>query len=105
MARIIWTEQALKDAEEITSFIAKNSPQYAKRFGHKLREGPKRLKSFPEIGWMVPEYENPSFREILVEPYRIIYELRGGDCYIMAVIHGSREVKRLVRPSDGEAPE
>src|SRR5438093_11178499 len=97
MARLIWTEPALKDLQEITAFIAKDSRVYAKRFGHQLREAPKRLKRFPLIGWMVPEFESENLREILVGNYRII-EVRGSDCFVVAVVHGSRDLLRIMQP-------
>jgi len=99
MARLIWTEPALKDVKEITAFIAKDSPMYARRFGHQLRQAPKRLKRFPLIGWVVPEFERDSLREILVGNYRIIYEVRGSDCLVVAVVHGSRDLTRFYKPS------
>ncbi len=98
MARLIWTEPALRDVREIIAFIAKDSPNFGKRFGKRLREAPKLLKRYPQIGWVVPEFGRETLREILVEPYRIIYEIREGDCYIVAVVHGSRDLTRVIRP-------
>jgi hypothetical protein len=34
-----------------------------------------------------------------MRPYRIIYEIRGEACYIVAIIHGSRDLARHVQPS------
>jgi plasmid stabilization system protein ParE len=90
--------------EEITAFIAKDSPAYARRFGHQLREAPKQLKLFCRLGWMVPEFERENLREILVGSYRIIYEVRESDCYIVAVVHGSRELTRVIRAPDEKNP-
>jgi toxin ParE1/3/4 len=84
--------------QEITAFIAKDSKVYAKRFGHQLREAPKRLKRFPLLGWMVPEFERENLREILVGNYRIIYEIRGSNCFVVAVVHGSRDLHRIMQP-------
>jgi toxin ParE1/3/4 len=102
MARLIWTEPALKDVQEITAFIAKDSPVYAKRFGHQLRQAPKRLKRFPLIGWMVPEFGREGLREILVGNCRIIYEVRESDCFVVAVVHGSRDLTRHYKPEKTE---
>jgi toxin ParE1/3/4 len=90
----------LTDLQEITAFIAKDSPNYAKRFGHQLRKGPKKLKRFPLIGWMVPEFERQSLREVLVGNYRIIYEVRGEICYVLAIVHGSRDLTRVFQPPE-----
>jgi toxin ParE1/3/4 len=100
VARLIWTEPALNDLKEIAAFIAKDSPTYARRFGHRLREAPKRLKLFPHLGSVVPEFDRPTLRELLVEPYRIVYEIREDDCYVLAVVHGSRNLTKAFRPPE-----
>jgi len=100
MARLIWTEPALKDVKEITAFIAKDSPMYARRFGHQLRQAPKRLKRFPLIGWVVPEFERDSLREILVGNYRSFMKFEGPIVWwlllFMGVVtsHGSTSRRR-----------
>ena len=96
MARLIWTEPALNDLQEITAFIAKDSPVYARRFGHKLREAPKRLKLFPHSGWIVPEFERENLREIVVGSYRIVYEVREDNCFIVAIVYGGRDITRVL---------
>ena len=59
----------------------------------------------PRAGWMVPEFKVDHFREVLMRPYRIIYELRGDACYIVAVIHGSRDLpQHIQRPPNPQAP-
>jgi toxin ParE1/3/4 len=99
MARLIWTEPALRDVKEIVAYIRKDSPAYAKRMGERLRQAPKQLKAFPRLGGMVPEFEQETLREILVDPYRIIYRVDDKDiCYILAVVHGHRNLTRLLRP-------
>jgi hypothetical protein len=40
-----------------------------------------------------------------MRPYRIIYEMRGGDCYIVAVIHGRRELPAHLQPPPPPASE
>jgi plasmid stabilization system protein ParE len=84
--------------EAITAFIAKDSVNYAKRFGQRLREAPKPLKLFPRLGAVVPEFDRETLRELLVGSYRVIYEVREPDCYIIAVVHGSRDLGRAMPP-------
>jgi toxin ParE1/3/4 len=100
MARLVWTEPALNDLKEIAAFIAKDSPTYARRFGNRLREAPKQLKLFPQVGSVVPEFDRETLRELLVEPYRIVYEVREDACYVLAVVHGSRNLARAFRPPE-----
>jgi hypothetical protein len=39
-------------------------------------------------------------RELLVRAYRLIYVIRNEDCYIAAVIHGSRDLANALRFRD-----
>ena len=44
----------------------------------------------PERGRVVPEYENPTIREVVVGNYRLVYRIRGDFIDIVGVIHGAR---------------
>jgi toxin ParE1/3/4 len=100
MGQVHWTESALDDLRDVTEFVAKDSPAYAERLATKLVEAPRRLASFPWSGSIVPEFQQDAIREILVRPYRIIYQIRGEDCFIVAVVHGGRDLRRLMVPHD-----
>ena len=43
--------------------------------------------------------EEAGVYRVRVGDYRIVYEVRGEGCYIVAVIHGSRDLPRHVRPA------
>jgi plasmid stabilization system protein ParE len=45
---------------------------------------------------VVPELENPTIRELIVRSYRIIYQIRGQQVGVLAVVHGSRELLRQI---------
>ena len=98
MGRVIWTDPAIEDLQEIMDFIARDSAQYALRMGERIYESAGRLSGGIRTGSMVPEFGMDYFREILVYPYRVIYETRGEGCYIVAIIHGSRDLARHVPP-------
>lgn len=100
MARIIWTEPALDDLKETVEYIARDSPSYAARFASRIVEAPRKLESFPRLGRVVPEFQDQDIRELIYGSYRIIYTIRGDVCYIVSVIHGSRDIQRHVRPAD-----
>ena len=51
------------------------------------------LKQFPMFGRKVPEYSDPSLREIIYKNYRIIYLVKHKHLEIISVIHGSRKLK------------
>jgi hypothetical protein len=45
------------------------------RSGYELTSVTDQLQLFPEQGRIVPEYRNPDLREIIFQPYRIVYRL------------------------------
>ena len=100
MGRVIWTELALDDIREILLFVAKDSPRYALRLTDRFQQIPARLSLDPRLGWRVPEFDLDHIREVLVRPYRVIYTIRNEDCYIIAVIHGSRNLENLIDPEE-----
>ncbi|MDX1943967.1 MAG: type II toxin-antitoxin system RelE/ParE family toxin [Pirellulaceae bacterium] len=99
MGHVVWTDPAIEDLTEIMDFIARDSPRYALQVGERIYEAAHKLDLGPRAGWVVPEFGLDHFREVLMRPYRIIYEIRGEGCYIVAVIHGSRDLPRHIQPS------
>ncbi len=73
--KIILMPAAIKDLEEITDHIAKDDSQVAERFGNELIDQTLLLAMFPEMGRMVPEFGDSAIREIIHDPYRIIYRI------------------------------
>ncbi len=88
--KIVWSEEALKDIEEIISFISKDSELYAVNFASKIVSAVEILKWFPEIGRIVPEYGDPKMREIIYRNYRIVYLVEERAVEIITVFHGSK---------------
>ena len=95
MGQVHWSEPALADLRDIVSFVARDSPAYAARLASRISGAPRRLAAFPRLGQVVPELNQPSIRELWVRPYRIIYLIRDPDCFILAVVHGSRNLSGL----------
>ena len=83
MAReVAWAESASDDLAEIARYIGKDSESYAAAVVRELIEAARSLDMFAQRGRLVPEYRDPSIRELLVRDYRLVYEV--GD----AVVHG-----------------
>ena len=100
MGQVIWTEPALADLGDIVAYVRNDSPVYAERLATRIVEAPRGLARFPQSGGIVSEFGRDDFREIFVHSYRILYRIDGPaeDCYIVAVIHGSRDLRRALRP-------
>jgi toxin ParE1/3/4 len=98
MGRVVWTDPAIADLEDIMDFIARDSPQYALRVGERIYEAAGKLELGQRAGGIVPEFGVDHFREVLMLPYRIIYEIRGQGSYIVAIIHASRDLPQHIQP-------
>ncbi len=73
--QIILSPSARGDLHGIVRYISLDSPERAVTFGRFLISSIRRLADFPEMGRMVPEFGDPSIREIVVRAYRVIYRL------------------------------
>lgn len=100
MGQVIWTEPALSDLRDLMEYVAKDSPAYAARLGTRIVEAPRGLAQSPRSGGIVPEFDRDEIREIFVRPYRLIYHLDASDCRVVAVIHASRDLNRVIDPDD-----
>ena len=100
MGHVVWTDPAIDDLTAIMDYIARDSPRYALQVGERIYEAAGKLGLGVRAGWMVPEFNVDHFREVLMRPYRIIYEIREETCYIVAIIHGSRDLPRHIQPSE-----
>ncbi len=90
--KVILTPQSQDDLREIVSFIAQDNPDRAKTFGNELVDHALTLAELPERGRVVPEISEPSVREIVHRPYRIIYEIfpEQNTVYVLRFWHGAR---------------
>ncbi len=95
MAREInWTEPAWQDLEAAAGFIARDSESYAASFVQEVMESASSLTEFAEMGRIVPEFADQSIRELLVGPYRLVYEISDDRIFVLALIHGARRPGR-----------
>jgi len=87
---VIWTDPAIKSLKQIHDFIAIDSKYYANEAVDKIISKSDQLSSFPNMGRIVPEIQNETVREIFVYSYRLMYQIKGDNIYILAIIHGRK---------------
>ena len=92
MSRIEWTQTAHDDLTQVENNIAEDSTYYTVKFRKDVYIAIDRLEQFPMSGRIVPEFNDPSFREVLHGAYRIIYRLIDERVIILTVIHGKRRL-------------
>lgn len=98
--RLAWSAPALAHLDAIRRYIEQDSsPHYAERFVQRLVVAPERLTAFPQSGRLVRESDG-QHREVIERPYRLIYRVENGVIYIVAVIHGSRDLDSSMLTED-----
>lgn len=90
--RVEWSDFARDDLADLVRYINRDSQFYARRFGEKVVLATRRLREFPQSGRIIPESEDKSLREIIVQGYRVMYRLESDRVLILAIMHGSRDV-------------
>lgn len=96
MAReVIWTDPAWEDLEAAAQYIARDSEAYAVAFVEEIKDAAASLSEMAERGQIVPELGDASIRELLVRPYRLVYQLTERQVRILAIIHGARRAWRF----------
>jgi plasmid stabilization system protein ParE len=98
MADVVWTEEARHRLEQIVLHIAQDSVPSALRFERELIEASRRIGVFPKAAAIVEELREYGVREIYFGAYRILYVVRDDTCYVVCVIHGSRDLLRHIDP-------
>jgi plasmid stabilization system protein ParE len=89
---VIWSLPARNDLRSIYDYIACDSKFYAKKIIDELIDLSESLTHFAERGRVVPEFGDENVRELFAYSFRLIYEMRGQDIFILAVIHSKRDI-------------
>ncbi len=94
--KVLWTDSALAQLQAIHDYLAQTSPEYALRIIDRLTKRSIQIARFPFSGRMVPEFELNEVREVIEEPYRIVYLINSeaGKTEVLAVIYSSRERRK-----------
>ena len=88
---VIWTLQAQATLDEAISYIAEDSMPAAQRMLERALEVAASLAILSERGRIVPELETLAIREVFVQRYRLIYEVRETRIEVLAFLHGARD--------------
>ena len=90
--QIALSPSARRDLRDIVRYISLDSPNRAVSFGQFLISSTKRLADFPDMGRIVPEFDDPDISEIVVRTYRVIYRVdhAGHRLDVARFWHGAR---------------
>lgn len=74
--KVIIAPSAESDLREIVSYIARHNPDAALRMGNALIRRTEILAEFPDLGRVIPEFNQPQLRELIYRSYRILYRVQ-----------------------------
>ena len=101
MKRVI-LRPALADIREIVSFIRLDRPRTAIQWRSELYSRLDVLRTWPLAGRIVPEFENPAIREIIVGNYRAMYRLSTERVEVFLIIDARRDLTSVIREPEAE---
>lgn len=96
MAKLIWTEPALLDLDEVAEYIALDDPLATGNYVQKVFDRVERLAIYPNSGKRPKELPRTPYREIVVPPCRIFYRVENETAYILYVMRSERLLHRFL---------
>jgi plasmid stabilization system protein ParE len=97
--KVFWTDVAENDLKGIIAYIALDNPVQALKKLNEIKKKAGGLYAFPEKGRVVPElkgYGILNYRELIVPPWRIIYQTTAKTVYVMSVLDSRRNIEDLL---------
>jgi len=98
--RVVWTEPAETDLDDLYDYIARNSPIYAERFVDRILDAVVKLAELPRFGRQVPEANADHIRELIVQSQRVIYAIDDDrdTINILALVHVRQDLQGQDEP-------
>ena len=96
MAEIVWTKNALDGIDLVAEYIAVSSPKAASKLVTDLFRKVDRLEQFPKSGRLVDEVIEMGYREVIVNPCRVMYKIEGEMVYFLHVVRQERDLRKYL---------
>jgi plasmid stabilization system protein ParE len=97
--RVVWTETARHDLEDVVRFISVESAEEGSRVLCRIERRCESLEKSPERGRIVPELRAVGvfvYREVIERPWRIVYRVDQQRVYVIAVLDTRRNLAALL---------
>lgn len=92
--KLFFSESALSDLEAIkTYYLNEGVPKVGEDLIAAIIKHIETLKTNPDIGRMVPEFQEPTIRELIHPPFRIVYLREKRAVHIVRVWRSERILK------------
>lgn len=96
MAKIVWTEAALDDLDEIAEYIALDKIGAAKKLVERVFSRVNLLRESPMSGRMPQELDGEKYREVIVGPCRIFYRALDDEVVILHIMRSERILRKFI---------
>lgn len=87
---VIWSDRALRSLAAIHAHISADSEANAHRVIDRILKRGDQLSTFPLSGRIVPHPRRKNVRELVEQPYRIIYRVGRDKVEVIDVFHSAR---------------
>ena len=98
--RVLLTDQAEADLEEIADWIARDSPLRAISYVRELRASCHGLSNDPERFQLVDRSRSRQVRRRVHGAHLIFYRIAQDQVVVLRILHGAREYEPLLFPKD-----
>jgi toxin ParE1/3/4 len=95
--QIVWSQTAVDDLRQIAEFIAQDDVDAAARLADRILRRIERAAELPFSNRAVLEKADESIREIILRPYRIVYQVdtQQNAIHLLRIWHAARGVPDL----------
>jgi len=96
---VIWSKTSEKDLISIINYISIDSPSIAYEKFKEIRSRASNLYNYPDRGRIVPELQEQGisqYRELIIEPWRILYKISDKKVYALSVLDSRQNVEDIL---------
>ena len=101
MAKINWSESAIRNLEDIADYIALSNPLAASKLVKEIFLKVDRLEQFPASGRIPPEIADLEYMEVVVPPCRVFYRQEKDNVFILFVMRHERDLHKFLLKGEG----
>jgi toxin ParE1/3/4 len=89
--KVVYTDEAVRDLDEILTFLAENYPTVVEAFRRRVREIERRISRWPNSAREVEQHPGVRVVSFIRYPYGLFYEITGDIVVILHVHHTARQ--------------
>ena len=89
---IRWSARAMRDLDQIATYIARDNPKAARAWIARPRKAAKNAARMPLAARIVPEVHRDDVREVFVRSYRVVYGVRDDHIFVFTVFGGGKQL-------------